>query len=186
MAGSVEAGNAWQWSRVRLWLGIGAGLLLLLPLLLDFPWSPGDYVVAAVLLFGSLGAYELATRLSGATAYRAGAGMAILAVFLLVWSNGAVGLTDGPADGLFLLIPALVFVGGMVARFRPGGMSWTMFAAAGSMGLIAVGALLGGYVPEFNPPVEILGIAGFFVMLFTGSGLLFREAGRDAAQDRTG
>ncbi|MEP0546704.1 MAG: hypothetical protein ABJF88_07225 [Rhodothermales bacterium] len=159
--------------------------MLLLPLIAmqftdEVDWTGSDFVFAAVLLFGSLGLFELAVRKSGDAAYRAGAGVALAAVFLLVWVNGAVGLTDSAADVLFfLLVPAVAIVGALLARFQPRGMARAMFATALVLTSVAVAALVAGIVPAYNSTFEILGIAGFFAALFVGSGLLFREAARE-------
>lgn len=148
-------------------------------------WTAGDFAFAAVLLFGTLGAYEFAARTTSDTAYRAGAGVGLVALLLLVWSNGAVGLTDGSADVLFFsLVPAVAIVGALRARFRAAGMARSMFATALVTALIGVGALVTGVVPAYNSAFEVLGIAGFFVVLFVGSALLFQRAARgDSERD---
>ena len=166
------------------WLGALwaiAALLLLVPLAAGWPWTMSDYVFAAVLMFGSLGLYELAARLTGNTAYRTGAAIAIAATFLLVWVNGAVGITDSEADGLFLLVPVVGFLGALVARFQPRGMAVAMFGVALTVVSIAGIALVAGIIPAFNSAFEVLGLAGFFGLMFVGSGLLFREATRQRA-----
>lgn len=158
-----------------------AALALLVPLATGAPWTMSDYVFAAVLMFGSLGLYELAARLTGNTAYRTGAALAIGATFLLVWVNGAVGITDSDADGLFLLVPAGAFIGALVARFQPRGMAVAMFSAAlATVGIVVI-ALIAGVVPAFNSAFEVLGIAALFGMMFVGSGLLFHQAARQRA-----
>jgi hypothetical protein len=45
--------------------------------------------------------------------------------------------------------------------------------------LFAVIALIFGLGSPWSPPVKILGLNGFFVALFVGSALLFRNAGRE-------
>jgi len=81
---------------------VAAALLLLLPLIAmqftdEVNWDGTDFIVAGALLFGACGAYELAAKTTGSTAYRAGAGLAILAALLLVWINLAVGISgSGP------------------------------------------------------------------------------------------
>ena len=55
-------------------------------------WDAADFIFAGILI-GSVGvAYELAVRMTGNSAYRAGAGFALAATFLTVWANGAVGM----------------------------------------------------------------------------------------------
>jgi hypothetical protein len=141
-------------------------------------WTVGDFVVFGVLLFGSLGAYELARRITGNTAYRAGVGVAIAATFLLAWVNGAVGITDSDADFALFLAPAVGIIGAIIARFRPRGMVRAMFATAFALTLVSAIALVAGVVPAHNSALEVLGITGFFVALYVGSALLFREAVR--------
>ena len=47
--------------------------------------------------------------------------------------------------------------------------------------VVGVVALTAGLVPEFNSAFEVLGITAFFVLLFGGSAVLFREADRAAS-----
>lgn len=181
MAGNTRETGGRRRSRWRGALWAIAVLALLVPLAAGAPWTTSDYVFAAVLMFGSLGLYELAARLTGNTAYRTGAAIAIAATFLLLWVNGAVGITDSDADGLFLLVPTVGFIGALVARFQPRGMAVAMFTAALTEVSIAGIALIAGIVPAFNSVFEILGLAGFFGVMFVGSALLFREAARQRA-----
>lgn len=170
-------GRRW---RITRWTA--AGSLLLLPLLgMHFTdavkWTASDFVFASILLFGSLGAYELLVGRAPNAAYRAGLGLAILAIFLLEWINAAVGITDGSADlALALSVPAVGLLGALMTGFEARGLARTMFGTALvplCIGLIALGA---GLVPAHNPPFEILGITGFFAVLLLASGGLFRMA----------
>lgn len=182
MEGNVEGNDGWRGSPWRKAAWSGAVLILLLPLVAmqltdEVEWTLGDFIFAAILLFGSLGAFELIARMTADAVYRAGAGVAILALFLLTWSNAAVGITDSEADFyIFFGVPAVAIIGAAIARFRPHGMSMAMLATALVQASIAVIALVAGIVPAFNSAFEILGINGFFVVLFAGSALLFREA----------
>ena len=115
-------------------LGWGtAALLLLLPLVANAPWTGSDFVVAGV-LFGSVGlAFELIVRKSSNLAYRLGAGVAVIAAFLTIWVNGAVGMigSEGnPYNLLFGGVLAIALIGAIAARFRPAGMARAMIAAA--------------------------------------------------------
>lgn len=161
-----------------------AAVVLLIPLVaMQFggngvEWTFSDFIFAGVLLFGSLGAYELVSRMRSGAAYRTGLAVGIGAVFLLMWVNAAVGITDGDADVMYPAVAATGVVGALVARFRAHGMALAMWATALAMALVGVVALAAGLVPEFNSAFEILGITAFFVVLFAGAGLLFREAAR--------
>lgn len=184
MQGYAENGDMRRMSGWRIAAWIGATLFLLamyvaMQLTEDVDWSAGDFVFAGVLLFGSLGAYEAAARMTGNTAYRAGVGVGIAGAFLLIWINGAVGITDSGADALYLGVVAVGIIGAFLARFRPEGMARAMFAAALGQALVGVIALIAGIVPAHNAVLEILGITGLFVALFAGSALLFRAAARE-------
>jgi hypothetical protein len=163
--------------------------LLLLPLLAmqvtgEVNWTGSDFVFAGALMFGALGAYEVAVRMTGNRAYRAGAGLAIVTAFLLVWINAAVGITDSDADGMYLVVLALALVGALVARFRPAGMARAMMAAALATLSVGVVALVAGVVPAYNSAFEILGLSTFFAVLWGGSALLFREAARGETEQQ--
>jgi hypothetical protein len=184
MAKNVEERDGWRGSPWRKAAWLGAAGVLLLPLVAmqftdEVNWSLSDFVFAAIFLFGFLGAYELVARMTGDTVYRAGAGVAIAALFLLTWSNAAVGITDSEADFyIFFGVPAVAIGGAIIARFRPRGMAIAMVTAALAQSLIAAIALAVGIIPAFNSAFEIVGITGFFVALFLGSALLFRRAAR--------
>lgn len=147
-------------------------------------WTVGDFVFAAVLLFGSLGAYEVAVRTTGNIAYRAAVGFALAAAFLLIWMNGAVGIIgaeDNPANLMYAGVLALGFIGALTARFQPPGMARALFATALAQALVPVIALTIWKPPvtsvdEFWGVAGVFGLNGFFVVLWLGSAWLFREA----------
>ncbi|MDQ4105871.1 MAG: hypothetical protein M3157_01680, partial [Actinomycetota bacterium] len=118
---------------------------------------------------------------AGSIAYRAAVGVALAAALLLIWVNGAVGIIgseDNDANLMYGGVLAVGFIGTIIARFRPHGMARTLFATALAQALVAVIALIFGLGLPWSPPVEILGVNGFFVALFVGSAWLFREAAR--------
>jgi hypothetical protein len=53
-----------------------------------------------------------------------------------------------------------------------------LFATAIAQALVAAIALIAGLGYPASPPLEILTLNGFFVALFVGSALLFRNAAR--------
>lgn len=186
--GAGEVGQMSSW-RIAAW--VAAACVLVLPLVAmqftsEVNWTGGDFVVAAVLLFGSLGAYELAARKTGRTLYRAGVGLGIAATFFLIWGNGAVSVSDSPADALYYLVALAGIASVIVALTWPRGGAAAMLATA--LALVAVTAitLIAGMVP--NPYVsvlELLSITAFFVMLFGGAAWLLREASRKAPEHAT-
>lgn len=179
----VTNGGERRWSPLKLAVWAAPALFMLLMWTAtrfgdEVNWSGGDFVFAYVVLYGALGAYELVARMAGSASYRAGVGVAIATAVMLVWSVAAVGLTDTDADGLYLVVLAVGVVGALVARFRPGGMALAMLATALAMASVGVIALAAGMVAPHNSVFQILGISGFFVVLFGGSALLFLEAAR--------
>ncbi len=167
---------------------IATALLMLLPLagrlfLPDWNWGPLDYVFAAIMVFGTASLFELGRILNNNNLYRAGFGMALVAGFILIWGNLAVGLIgseDNPANLMYLVVLAIAFLGAIMARFQPRGLSRTMFATAAAIAIIPVIALI--TKSNFQDVPEAVGVAGvfalntLFVVLFIGSGLLFHQS----------
>ena len=158
--------------------GAAAGLLLLPAIAMRFDtgvnWTTGDFVVMGAMLFSACAAYELATRRSGITAYRAGVGVAILAAFLTVWVNLAVGMLaseQNPANLLFGGVLAVGVIGAAFARLRPVGMARAMLATALAQAAMALYALVSGYADAALP-------IGAFVLPWLASAALFSKAGR--------
>ena len=167
-------------------VALATAFVLLIPLLAmqitdEVAWNLADFVFAGALIFGTGLAYVLMVSKAGNTAYRAAVGVALAAAFLLVWVNGAVGITDSDADSMYVGVLAVGIVGAIIARLRPSGMARAMFATALAQASVAAIALIAGIVPTYNSAFEVLGITGFYVALFVGSALLFRHA----AQGRT-
>jgi hypothetical protein len=84
-------------------LSIGTLIFLLIPLALTirdgnvpnvgWNWSPGDFVFAFIMIFGTGLAYLFLTRKAGTTTYyKVAVGITLAIVFALVWINAAVGL----------------------------------------------------------------------------------------------
>ncbi len=71
---------------------------------------------------------------------------------------------------------AIGVIGAVIARFRPHGMARAMFATAIAQASVAVIALVAGLGSSASGPLEIVALNGFFIALFVGSTLLFREA----------
>src|SRR4029453_15365456 len=112
--------------------------------------------------------------------FRLAAGLAIVAVLLIVWLNVAAGLIgiedDDPANLLYGGVLAIGFIGAITARFQPRGLARALFATALGQGL--VGAIALKY-PNTASPVQIVLLHGLFVALFAGAALLFRYAARE-------
>src|SRR6185369_17043677 len=114
-------------------------------------WTAFDFLFMGTLLFGTGLVYELVAGKGGTIAYRLAVGLAAVTAFLLIWINAAVGLIgDGPINMLYLLVPLVALVGGLVARFQPRGLSKVLYLTALVQLLIPVLALLLGE-PDFAP-----------------------------------
>lgn len=120
--------------------------------------------------------------MKGSTAYRFAAGVALVAAFVLVWMNLAVGLIGTPDDLANLMYVGVLLVGAVgavAARFRPRGMAWALFATALAQALAAGIAVVTGLNTPGRPPQGVfLLVNGFFFALFAGSALLFRRSAR--------
>jgi len=162
-------------------VALATAFILLIPLLTSPAWTLADFVFAGALIFGTGLTFVLAARKAGNIAYRAAAGVALAAAFLLVCMSVGVGIigADGdPANLMYFGVLAVGIVGAVVARFRPHGMARALFATALAQALVAAIALIFGLGLPWSPPAEILGLNGFFVALFLGSALLFRYTAR--------
>ena len=173
-----KADKGLDWLRIARW-SIPA-LLLLIPLIARFPWSGSDFVVMGVLLFGSVGLYELAARMNNSLAYRAAAAIAVVTSFLLVWVNLAVGIIGSENNPLNLVYAAVLgaaLIGAIIARFEPAGMTRALAATAA---LQALAGVVGVIAASSEPPGaagQIL-LNGGFVALWLLSAALFRKAAR--------
>ncbi|MBA3633450.1 MAG: hypothetical protein H0W58_11695 [Acidobacteria bacterium] len=76
--------------RLSVWAAIVAAVLMI-PLLAKAPWSAGDFVFGAVVLFASATVYELATRNMSNKKHRIAVGVAVLAAIALVIVWAATG-----------------------------------------------------------------------------------------------
>ena len=145
-------------------------------------WDMFDSVVAVVLLSGAATLATIVIRKTKNTAYRAAASVALLAAFLLIWINGAVGIIgseDNDANVMYFALLAIAVIGAFIARFRPRGLERTMYVTAAGQALIAELALmhnLGVDGPIW--PRDILMLTALFIVLWLISAFFFRKAAR--------
>ncbi|MFA7419285.1 MAG: hypothetical protein WCZ90_06315 [Melioribacteraceae bacterium] len=165
-----------------------AALLLLIPLTAklltdEMKWSFFDFIAAWILFFSAGATYRLIARKMENKTYKAAVGLTAATGLFLVWSNLAVGLIgneDNPANWMFLGVVAIGFLGAIISRLQPKRMAIVLFTMAFAHALIAVIALIArlDLAPE-SSAVQILGVNGFFAVLWIGSGLLFLNAAQD-------
>lgn len=172
-AGIGSCGTMSGW-RIIGW-GTGAILLALPAMAMQLTsgvnWTALDFLVGGTLI-GSVGlAVELVVRRSTKGAYRAGAAAALVAAFLTIWSNLAVGMI-GSEDNLYnLIFIALAVVAGIlvgIARFRAAAMVRLMLGTAAVQFLASVG----GMAQDHRGGLFSMA----FTMLWLGSALLYGRA----------
>ena len=178
MAREARKGGRRSWSpwRIAGW-SIPAMLLLLPAVAMQFTeevdWTESDFILAGV-LFGSIGlAFELIVRKSRSLAYRFGAGLAVVAAFLTLWVNGAVGMIGSEDNPYNLVFGAVLFValaGAVLARFEASGMARAMVVAA--VAQAAAGAF--GFAADARGAALGMAFAGLWLL----SAALFRSAER--------
>lgn len=150
-------------------------------------WDAVDFAVFGAMLICVGAVYWLASRKSVKSSYRFGVGVALVAAFLLVWVNGAVGIIGdegNDANMMFFAVLAVGIVGAFIARFKPIGMALALCATALAqvlVAMIAVFADLGATGPIW--PRDVLFLTGFFTVLWLLSARLFQFAGRRRNED---
>lgn len=111
--------------------------------------------------------------------YRSAVGIALATALIFGWVAAGVGVigADGdPSNMMYVGVVAVGVIGSIVVRFRPQGMSRALFATALAQMLVTVVALVAGLGLPASPPMELLLVNGFFVVMWVGSAWLFRAA----------
>ena len=145
-------------------------------------WDILDFAVFFGLIAMVVIAFRLAMRVSADKSYRIGIGVALLAGFILVWANGAVGIVGSENNDVNLLyfgVIAVGIIGALLARFRARGMAIALVATAIAQAAVACVALVAGWgVSGPIWPVDVLVLTAFFVGLWLTAAALFRHAAR--------
>ena len=145
-------------------------------------WDVMDFAIFGAMVVGVIGIYALLRRRANNAPYRFALGIALLTAFVLMWVNGAVGIIgseNNDANMLFFGVLGVGFVGALIARFRPQGMSVALVATAAAQAGVAAYAIfneLGASAAIW--PRDVLILTGFFVALWLLSAWLFRIAAR--------
>ncbi|HMI53652.1 MAG TPA: hypothetical protein VK525_19210 [Candidatus Saccharimonadales bacterium] len=168
-----------QLGKTMLRVALGALAVLMVPLVASqvvegWNWGAGGFVFVYVLFFGTGMVYAVIARKMGAWSYKAGVGVALVAGFVLGWSNMVqVADSENPANLVYYGVLVVGGVGAWLARLEARGLALTLFAMAAMLALMAV------MLPSGAPPDLARNMAighGVFAALFTASGLLFRHA----------
>jgi hypothetical protein len=142
-------------ARKHIWRIIGWGAavtLILTPLVAmrftsEVNWDETDFIVASIILGIVGGLIELAVRVSSNWYFRFGAMFSVLAGFMVVWSNLAVGMIgneDNPVNLLFAAVLLVAIAGALKSRF----MAAAMFAAGTLQAAIGLSAGVLGSDPR--------------------------------------
>ncbi len=175
--------------RLIVWALVVA-LILTIPLVLTirdggiegvgWNWTLFDFVLMGAVMFGIGLAYEFVARRSEKIVYRVAFGVGLAGAFFLFWVNGAVGIIgEGPVNMLYGAVFIIGLLGSLMARFKPEGMSRTLFAAALTQMLIPVIVLLIWPPPVISWSPGVLGVFGLnaaFTTVWIVSAMLFRRA----------
>lgn len=161
--------------------GTVAGLLLAPLVAMQFTsevdWDETDFIVMGFIL-GSLGlSLEFMVTRSQSLAYRIASGIAILAAFLLIWANLAVGMIgseDNRYNLLFGAVLAIALVGSIATRFRSMGMA----LATATAGVAQITIAIGGIPSDARGALFSAVLGGLWLL----AALLFRRSADCPAQ----
>lgn len=145
----------------------------------EVQWTAFDFLLAGAILIGAGLVCEVVVRASRDWSYRRGVLVTLAASILLFWINGAVGVIgseDNPRNLWFGLVLATVLFGSILVRFRAGGMSAVLTAAAA----VQFGIGTWAYVADWGAgtekwPVVIFVTTGVFTAAWLVAAALFRE-----------
>ena len=177
MSAKAEIRGVWNALRILGWCAV-AGLLALPLVAMQFTdevnWTAEDFIAAGIVLGAAGFGTEFLLRRSDSHSYRLGAVVAVLAAFLTVWANLAVGMIGNegnPYNLLFGGVIATALLGMILARFRAGGMAAAMAVAGAAQA--AIGAF--GLAADPRGGLFSMGFAGLWLL----AAALFWHASRE-------
>lgn len=142
----------------------------------EVDWDETDFIVMGF-IFGSLGlALEFMVTRSQSIAFRIASGIAILAAFLLIWANLAVGMIGSEANPYNLLFGGVLVIalfGSIAVRFRPMGMA----IVTGAAGLAQIAIAVGGIATDRRGAFFSAVLGGLWLL----ATLLFRKSAGSSA-----
>lgn len=180
-----RTGDARHWNHWRMAGWAMAVALLLLPLVAmqftdEVNWDVFDFVVFGSMLLGAGVICEITVGMTSSIAYRSAVGVALVAGFLLVWVNLAVGIIgseDNPANLIYGGVLAIAIIGAAMGRFRPAGMARALSVTALAQALAGIIALVGGFGSMApGAPQAVVFSTGLFAVLWLVSAYLFLKA----------
>lgn len=175
----VEGRNLW-----RLLIWGGAAVLFVLPwiamrLTNEVVWTASDFVVWAAMLLVACTVADVALRKASNFLTLAAGLIAVAAGFFTVWANLAVGIIgneNDPHNLVFMAVPVVALVGGVIARLKPDRMVVAMLVAAVVQVAAAVFAISDGRVDQGSRTAEIVLAAVIMPGLWLLSAGLYKKA----------
>jgi hypothetical protein len=159
-------------------------IVLMVPLLATIiidgmRWDAADFIIAGLLLFISFFTYKV-IALKSNMMYKIATAITVLTALFLIWVNLGVGLVGSGMNIPNLLygaIPVIGLIGAISVKFKPLGMAMTLFVMALLNTIIALIVVVGNdhYSGE-SATLQIIMLNGFFIVLWTSAGLLYRNA----------
>ena len=169
-----------NWAGMRWVVWGGAAVLLMLPAVAmqfsdEVNWSLFDFVLMGVMLGLVCAVFELAVRVARSHAYVVGAGVAVVAAFLMTWINLAVGIIgneNNPANEMLFGVLMIGAIAVVLTRLEPLRLARAMEVTAVAQAVVCVITVLIG-------EGYIFVLTGFFVAMWLLSAQLFRKAARE-------
>lgn len=87
-----KGGGIIMQNKIFTYLVLGVGLVLMIPVILQFPWTLFDYIVMGILLLSMGSIFVLAARKFSNN--RILVGIIVASIFLAIWVHLAVGIVD--------------------------------------------------------------------------------------------
>lgn len=126
--------------------------------------------------------------MSSQTFYRSGAAVAVIASFVQIWMNlavGVVGESDNPVNQGFFGVVVTAAACSYVARLHPDGMVRAMLAVSGVQAMLALAvATAPSTAQDPMGPAGVLTLSGIFVALWLVSAALFHRSAQLEAVTR--
>lgn len=116
--------------------------------------------------------------ISNNTIYKTAIGISLVATMMLIWLSlgvGIIGADGDPANLMYFAVVAVAIIGSAITRLQPSGMARVLLVMVYVQVLIAAIAIFAKLGMPWSPPLEILLLNGFFVVLFVGAAWLFRR-----------
>ena len=143
-------------------------------------WDATDFIVGGIFIYVFSMLFQLAHQATENISLKVAYGLAIVATFLLVWVNLAVGLIGSknePFNLAYFSVIATGLIGAFISKMKLQGLRNTMIAMSLNMVIIGIIALLIGMQFVYGSSTsEIIRVTIMFTITFTVSAYLFHRS----------